>query len=45
VRGKLRDEKPMSDAAFDPGKDRPLPALARAGGRRAAVPSLPVAAE
>ncbi len=25
LRGKLRDEKPMTDAAFDPEKDRPLP--------------------
>jgi cytochrome c oxidase cbb3-type subunit I len=29
IRGKLRDEKPMSDAAFNPDHDRPLPALAR----------------
>ncbi|QNN64646.1 cytochrome-c oxidase, cbb3-type subunit I [Sphingomonas rhizophila] len=28
VRGRLRDEKPLTDAAFDPAKDRPLPALA-----------------
>ena len=28
VRGKLRDEKPLTDAAFDPDKDRPLPQLA-----------------
>ena len=36
VRGKLRDEKPMTDAAFDPDKDRPLPqlALASSTGRR-----------
>jgi cytochrome c oxidase cbb3-type subunit I len=26
VQGRLRDEKPMSDAAFDPDRDRPLPA-------------------
>lgn len=25
IRGKLRDEKPMSDARFDPASDRPLP--------------------
>jgi cytochrome c oxidase cbb3-type subunit 1 len=28
VRGKLRDEKPLTDAAYDPEKDRPLPKLA-----------------
>jgi cytochrome c oxidase cbb3-type subunit I len=26
VQGRLRDEKPMSDATFDPDRDRPLPA-------------------
>ena len=25
VRGRLREEKPMNDAAFDPAADRPLP--------------------
>ena len=25
VKGRLRDEKPMNDAAFDPERDRPLP--------------------
>jgi cytochrome c oxidase cbb3-type subunit I len=34
IRGKLRDEKPMTDAAFDPEKDRPLPQLELVGGRR-----------
>jgi cytochrome c oxidase cbb3-type subunit I len=34
IRGKLRDEKPMTDAAFDPDKDRPLPQLELVGGRR-----------
>ena len=29
VRGRLRNEKPLSDAAFNPDNDRPLPALAR----------------
>jgi hypothetical protein len=24
LRGKLRDEAPMTDAAYDPAKDRPL---------------------
>jgi len=50
LRGKLREEKPLTDAAFDPEKDRPLPALALAGGRSrpAAEPNAPaisVAAE
>jgi cytochrome c oxidase cbb3-type subunit 1 len=27
VRGKLRDEKPLHDAAYDPNTDKPLPAL------------------
>jgi len=35
IRGELRDEKPMNDAAFDPENDRPLPALAVIGGRPA----------
>ncbi|HXG81085.1 MAG TPA: cytochrome-c oxidase, cbb3-type subunit I [Sphingomicrobium sp.] len=36
VRGKLRDEKPLSDAAFNPDNDRPLPQLELVpGGRRA----------
>jgi cytochrome c oxidase cbb3-type subunit 1 len=30
VQGRVRAEKPMSDAAFDPQADRPLPALAAA---------------
>ena len=34
IRGRLRDEKPMTDAAFDPEKDRPLPQLEPVGGRR-----------
>jgi len=34
IRGRLRDEKPMTDAAFDPEKDRPLPQLELVGGRR-----------
>jgi cytochrome c oxidase cbb3-type subunit 1 len=44
VQGKLRDEKPLTDAAFDPEKDRPLPQAAR---RPAPVAdkSQPVAAE
>ena len=29
IRGRLRAERPMSDAAFDPDKDRPLPAAAK----------------
>jgi cytochrome c oxidase cbb3-type subunit 1 len=33
MRGKLRDEKPMNDAAFDPDKDRPLSSLAFASDR------------
>ncbi len=32
VRGRLRDEKPLSDAPFDPAKDRPLPPRGRRGG-------------
>ena len=28
VKGRLRDEKPMNDAAYDPERDRPLPAPA-----------------
>jgi cytochrome c oxidase cbb3-type subunit 1 len=32
VRGKLRDEKPLTDAAYDPEKDRPLPKLALVAG-------------
>ena len=31
IRGELREEKPMSDASFDPAKDRPLPARDKAG--------------
>ena len=27
VRGRLRDEKPLHDAAYDPNSDKPLPAL------------------
>jgi len=50
VRGKLRDEKPLSDAAYDPDRDRPLPVLAVVGGRPAKtverdVPAISVAAE
>ena len=30
VRGRLRDEKPLNDAAYDPNADRPLPQLAPA---------------
>jgi len=50
VRGKLRDEKPLNDAAFDPDQDRPLPALALVGGRPAppaerGAPAISVAAE
>ncbi len=30
IAGKLRDEAPLTDAAFDPAKDRPLPAPAAA---------------
>jgi cytochrome c oxidase cbb3-type subunit I len=33
VRGRLRDEKPMNDATFDPDTDRPLPLLALASTR------------
>jgi cytochrome c oxidase cbb3-type subunit 1 len=29
VKGRIRDEKPMTDAAFDPALDRPLPAGAK----------------
>jgi len=32
IAGKQRAEKPMRDAAFDPAKDRPLPALPAAQG-------------
>ncbi len=40
IRGNLRQEKPMTDAAFDPEKDRPLPAPPRS------VPAhQPIAAE
>jgi cytochrome c oxidase cbb3-type subunit 1 len=42
IRGKERVEKPMSDAAYDPAKDRPLPAAAQA---RPAFEPLPIAAE
>ena len=50
VRGRLRDEEPLTDAAYDPEKDRPLPALALAGGRHDApakrdLTAIPVAAE
>ena len=34
IRGKLRDEKPMTDAAFNPENDRPLPQLELVPGRR-----------
>jgi cytochrome c oxidase cbb3-type subunit 1 len=33
IRGNLRDEKPMTDAAFNPDADRPLPQLALASSR------------
>jgi cytochrome c oxidase cbb3-type subunit 1 len=42
IRGKERAEKPMSDAAYDPAKDRPLPAPAPV---RPAFQPLPIAAE
>jgi cytochrome c oxidase cbb3-type subunit I len=41
VRGKLRDEKPMNDATFDPEQDRPLPQLELVPGRRAPPPIEP----
>ncbi len=48
VKGRLRDEKPMSDAAFNPEGDRPLPAAAKPSrpARPANEPDLmPAAAE
>jgi cytochrome c oxidase cbb3-type subunit 1 len=33
IRGKLRDEKPLNDATYNPEADRPLPQVARASGR------------
>ena len=42
IRGKERAEKPMTDAAYDPAKDRPLRAAAPA---RPAFEPLPIAAE
>jgi cytochrome c oxidase cbb3-type subunit 1 len=32
IRGRVRDEKPMNDAAFDPAADRPLPKPANEAG-------------
>ena len=44
IKGNLREEKPLTDAAFDPEKDRPLPAPpARAPGKPAQAQ--PIAAE
>jgi cytochrome c oxidase cbb3-type subunit 1 len=43
IRGKVRVEKPMSDAAYDPAKDRPLPA--RPAPARASYEPLAIAAE
>jgi cytochrome c oxidase cbb3-type subunit 1 len=49
VRGQLRDEKPLTGAAYDPGKDRPLPAAkprpVHAGGPVKKPGPEPVAAE
>jgi cytochrome c oxidase cbb3-type subunit I len=49
VRGRLRDEKPLSDAPFDPDKDRPVPprGWGQADGRKPANEPqyIPVAAE
>jgi cytochrome c oxidase cbb3-type subunit 1 len=42
IQGKERAEKPMSDAAYDPDKDRPLPAAAPA---KPAFAPMPIAAE
>jgi cytochrome c oxidase cbb3-type subunit 1 len=44
VRGRLRDEKPMSDAAYDPEADRPLPQLVLASSRGPQFVSKPEAA-
>jgi cytochrome c oxidase cbb3-type subunit 1 len=50
VRGKLRDEKPLTGTPYDPDKDRPLPALTKprpayAGGPVNEPGAEPVAAE
>jgi cytochrome c oxidase cbb3-type subunit 1 len=47
IRGNLRDEKPMTDAAFNPEADRPLPqpALASSRGRQRAGRATTIVAE
>ena len=46
VKGNLREEKPLTDAAFDPDKDRPLPSgPTPAAARRKSAQAQPIAAE
>ena len=44
IRGRLREEKPLSDASYDPAKDRPLPEPAAAAAWPAAGKAQPAAA-
>ena len=44
IRGKLRDEKPLNDATYNPEADRPLPQVARASGRNRRAGGSPEAA-